>query len=96
MSAWLTQTDKGVRVALYVAPRATRSRLAGEYGGRLKLHVAAPPVDGAANKEVAKYLARLVGVAKTHVRIVSGDTGKRKTVEIDGISLEAAAEALHA
>ncbi|MFT6396645.1 MAG: hypothetical protein ACJAYU_001388 [Bradymonadia bacterium] len=96
MSQWLTQTDKGVRIALYASPRATRSRLAGEYGDRLKLHVAAPPVDGAANKEISRFLARLVGVAKSSVRVVSGVTGKRKIVEIDGLTLEAAAEVLHA
>ncbi len=96
MSVWLSETPNGVRLSLYVAPRAARSRVAGEYGDRLKLHVAAPPVDGAANKEIVRYLSRLTGVAKSNIRITSGDTGKRKSVEIEGMSLHSASEVFNA
>jgi uncharacterized protein (TIGR00251 family) len=51
-----------------------------------RLQLAAPPVDGKANKACVEFLAELAGVAKSRVRIVSGATGRMKVVEIEGIA----------
>jgi uncharacterized protein YggU (UPF0235/DUF167 family) len=56
--------------------------------------VAAPPVDGAANDELVRFLAKRLGVPASSVRVVSGMTGRRKLVEIDGISAARARELL--
>jgi uncharacterized protein (TIGR00251 family) len=74
-----------VRVAVRVQPRASRSELAGEHGGALKVRLQAPPVDGAANEALVEFLARALGVARRDVRIVSGQSSRSKVVEIDGI-----------
>jgi hypothetical protein len=82
----------GDRVLLdvYAAPRAAKSRLAGHHGGRLKVQVAAPPVDGAANAELARFLARELGVPRSAVRLVRGASDRRKTLAIEGLDLAAA------
>jgi len=76
------------RLSLKVAAGAKATAFAGRFGDAWKLHVAAPPVDGKANDAITKFLARLLSVPNTAVRIVSGLTSSRKTVEIEGISAE--------
>ena len=63
-----------------VVPRASRSEIVGEHNGSLRVRIAAPPVDGAANEELIKVLAKTVGVPKTAVTITSGQTARLKTV----------------
>lgn len=70
--------------AVQVVPRASRSEIVGEHQGNLKIRIAAPPVDGAANDELIKVLAKAFGVARGAVEIVRGHTGKLKTVSISG------------
>ena len=79
---WLRETDDGVLIDLVVQPRASRTRIVGEHGDRLKVQVAAPPVDGEANAELVSHLAATFGVPRREVALVSGDTGKRKTVRL--------------
>lgn len=70
--------------AVRVVPRASKSALAGEHGGALKVRVAAPPVEGAANVELARFLAKAFGVAARDVEIVSGHASKSKRVRVSG------------
>ncbi|MFZ5756426.1 MAG: DUF167 family protein [Pseudomonadota bacterium] len=69
-------------VAVYAQPRASRDEIAGFHGDALKIRVAAPPVDGAANEALCRFLARMCGVAKSAVSVESGETGRHKTVRI--------------
>jgi uncharacterized protein (TIGR00251 family) len=71
-------------VDVQVVPRASRVAVGPAVGDRLRVAVTAPPVDGAANAAVIDALARAFGVRRTAVRIVRGETGRRKTVAIDG------------
>lgn len=64
-----------------VHPRAPRDQLAWQ-GETLKLRITAPPVDGKANAYICGYLAKLFGVAKSQVLIVSGDTGRDKRIRV--------------
>ncbi len=68
--------------------------MAGEYDGALKVRLAAPPVEGAANEELVRFLARRLGVPKSAVRVVSGESGRSKVVEVDGVALDHVARAL--
>ncbi len=81
---WLTRLPDGIALDLYIAPRASRTQVCGTHDGRLKLQVAAPPVDGAANKEIVAFIARWLGVARGDVSIASGEQGKRKRVIVRG------------
>lgn len=85
---WLERLEGGVRIRVRVQPRASRTEIVGEHDGALRIRVAAPPVDGEANAELVRFLAKKLGVAKSRVRIVAGETGRMKTVEVDGIGEE--------
>ncbi|MFN8643502.1 MAG: DUF167 domain-containing protein [Candidatus Binatia bacterium] len=71
-----------VRIAVRVQPRAARSRVAGRHGDALRLQVAAPPVDGAANAAVVELLADWLGVPRRDVRVAHGARGRDKVVAI--------------
>ena len=86
MSAW-TASPGGVRINLQVQPRASRTEVVGFHGDALKVRVAAPPVDGAANEAIIRFFADRLDVGRQRVRVVRGASGRRKVVEIDGIGL---------
>jgi len=73
------------RLTVKVHPRARRTALAGRFGDAYKLDLAAPPVDGKANEECIRYIARLAGVPRSRVHIVTGLTNRIKVVEIEGV-----------
>ncbi len=81
----ITGTATGSRILLHVQPKASRTELAGRHGDALKLRVAAPPVDGAANEEVIRFLADRLGIPRHQLRIVSGLSSRRKTVAVDAL-----------
>jgi uncharacterized protein (TIGR00251 family) len=91
---WARDEAGGAVLELLVQPRASRTRAVGEHGGRLKLQVAAPPVDGEANAAVLAFLAGALGVRRADVVLVRGETGKRKTVRIAGVDAARASAAL--
>ena len=74
------------RVTVKVHPRAKRTGITGRFGEAYKLDLAAPPVEGKANEECIRYFAALAHVPRSHVRIVTGQTGRTKVVEIEGVS----------
>jgi hypothetical protein len=74
--------------AVRVAPRASKTAAAGEHDGALKVRVAAPPVGGAANEELTRFLARAFGVPSRAVEIVSGHSSKTKVVRVGGADAE--------
>ncbi len=65
-------------------PRASRTELAGEQGDLLRVRLTAPPVDGAANAALVRFLAERLGVPRSAVRVVAGQRGRTKVVEVDG------------
>lgn len=73
-----------VRLRVRVQPRASRTEAVGEHDGALKVRVAAPPIDGDANRELVRFVAKALGVTPSHVRLVAGATGRSKTLEIAG------------
>lgn len=91
---FLHPTPHGVRIDVLVQPRASRSRLVGVHDGRLKIQLAAPPVDGEANAALIELLARLLDVPRRDLSLASGETSRRKTVDARGVSLEAAGAVL--
>jgi uncharacterized protein (TIGR00251 family) len=84
----------GALLELLVQPRASRSRVVGEHGGRLKIQLAAPPVDGEANAALLLFLADALHVKRADVVLLAGETGRRKRVRVAGLTAAAAAAAL--
>ncbi|HEX9106622.1 MAG TPA: DUF167 domain-containing protein [Longimicrobiales bacterium] len=87
MAIRVEQRGAVVRLSIRVQPRASRSEVVGEHDGALKLRLAAPPVEGEANRELVRFLGKLLGVAPSRVTVVSGATGKSKVVEIGGVAV---------
>jgi uncharacterized protein (TIGR00251 family) len=82
----VTDVAAGVRLALRVLPRSSRTTVDGVRDRRLLVRVTAPPVDAAANRAAIGALADYLGVPRGTIRIVSGAAGRNKTVEIAGMS----------
>jgi hypothetical protein len=79
-----SEKDRGLTFAVRIVPRASRSEIAGEYNGALRIRIAAPPVEGAANRELIRLLARMFNLPQKAVAIVSGVGSKSKIVRIAG------------
>ncbi len=78
-----------------VSPGSKNTALGGFYGeGALKLSVAAPPMDGKANAETRRYLARLFGLPKSAVKVVGGHSSRDKTILVRGIGGESVLKSL--
>lgn len=82
----LTTKADGVTFPVRVQPRASRSGVAGELDGALKIRLAAPPVEGAANEELIRFLAKLFDAPRANISLVSGSTSRNKVVKVSGIS----------
>ena len=94
MASWLREEGGGVVLELLIQPRASRTKVLGEHDGRLKIALAAPPVEGEANAALVEFLADRLGVKKAAVSILRGETGRRKTVRVGGAGGAAAVAAL--
>lgn len=84
----------GVLIDIVVHPRASTTEVAGIHAGALRVRVAAPPVDGAANEAIVDLFRKRLNVRRDDVKIVSGTTARRKRVLVTGIEAASAHAAL--
>lgn len=78
--------ETGTMLGLRASPGARETSVAGTYGeGAIKLKVAAPPIDGWANAEIERFLARILGVHLSRVAVVRGASGRDKEVFVQGV-----------
>lgn len=75
-----------VTVHILVQPRASRAKIGPRHDGRIKIAVTAPPVDGEANAAVIELLAKALGVAKSSIEVIAGQSSRRKTLRIAGVT----------
>lgn len=87
-STIIQESEGGVQFRIKVQPRSAKNQVCGLQGDAIKLKLTAPPVDGAANEACLRYLADLLGVAVSRLRIVSGQTSKHKLIRVEGLSRE--------
>ncbi len=82
---------RGSALALRVTPRASHNEIVGVLNdGTIKVHIAAPPADDDANKELVVFLAEVLGVPKSRVEIVAGSAGRDKLVSVLDMDVETA------
>ena len=92
----IEETEGGVRLRVRVTPRASRTEAVGfDDAGLLRVRVAAPPVDGAANDALVKWFSRLLKCPRSAVHVVHGLSGRVKTIEIEAITAAALRAALN-
>lgn len=75
--------DGAVQVWVRAQPGAKRSQISGLHGERLKVALAAPPVDGKANAELLRFFAQLLALPRAKVVLASGATSRDKRLDID-------------
>ena len=84
----IRDTAQGATFAIKVHPRARKDAITGEVGNALKLALTAPPVEGKANEACVRFLAELLGVARSSVTIVAGESSRQKVVRVAGVTAE--------
>jgi uncharacterized protein (TIGR00251 family) len=78
----LQWTDGDLILVCHLQPKAAKSEFAGVHGDAIKIRIQAPPVDGKANAELIKFLAKQFGVSKRSVEIISGELNRHKRVKV--------------
>jgi len=88
VSEWYRQAADGrITLTLHIQPGAKKTEFAGLHGDALKIRLAAPPVDGKANEALIRFVAETLGLAKSAVSLKSGQTSRRKMLEVQGAKL---------
>ena len=90
----MSEKDGAVTVDIAVKPRSSREGVGPVQADRLCVAVNAPPVDGKANEAVVRVLSSTFKVPRSAVIIVRGETGRKKTVRIAGLSAAALERAI--
>jgi len=88
--SWLVADGRGVTLRLHIQPGAKKTEVVGMHGEALKIRLAAPPVDGKANACLIAFLADRLGVARSAISLVSGDSSRAKRVHVSGLTDTAA------
>jgi uncharacterized protein (TIGR00251 family) len=86
----LRESASGMTLRVRVQPRSSKDVLAGERDGALVVRLKAPPVEGAANEALARFLGQALDVPPSAVRIVTGAAGRNKLVAVAGIDVATA------
>lgn len=87
---WCERWKEGCALTVKVTPRASRDAVLGEEEGWLRLALAAPPVDGKANEAARRFLAEALGVPRTAVKLLSGQSARLKRFSVAGLSPDVA------
>ena len=97
MSDWFrVAADGRITLTLHIQPGAKKTETAGLHGDALKIRLAAPPVDGKANEALIKFIAEALKLPKSAVNLKSGQTSRRKVLEVQGATTEAVARFVQA
>lgn len=75
-------------MSVHARPGAKKDAVCGVFDGKLKVALAAPPVDGKANAKLCAFLAKELGTAKSAVNLLSGETNREKRLRIRGVSAD--------
>ncbi|MCK4240393.1 MAG: YggU family protein [Candidatus Atribacteria bacterium] len=73
-------------IKVKIVPGSSKDKIIGIYNDALKIAIAAPPVEGKANKKCIAYLAKCFDIAKSKIEIISGQTSKNKLIKINDVS----------
>jgi len=80
------KTKNGIMIEVKVEPRSSRRQISGIMDNDiLKVKLTAPPVDGSANEQLIELISETIGIRKSQIKIVRGQSSKRKLIEITGV-----------
>lgn len=81
---WYRWEGDTLILRILTQPRASRDAISGPHGDRLKIRITAPPVEGAANQHLRRFLAKTFRVGVSHVELISGHNARQKCFAIHG------------
>ena len=84
----IRDTASGASFVVKVHPRARKNAITGIVGDALKLSLTAPPIEGRANQALVEFLAELLKVPRSSVKIAAGQNSRRKVVSLAGLSAD--------
>ena len=96
---WLKQENAKSDIyvlALYCQPGAKKTEVQGEHDGRLKIRLAASPVEGKANDALILWLSKTLGLNRSAIELLAGDLSRLKRVRVSGITAQAIVQNLQA
>ncbi len=79
---WYDEHDEYIDLFITARPASSKNEFAGIYDDALKVKIKAPAVEGAANKELIKFLSKRFKIPKSEITFVSGETSKRKRIRL--------------
>ena len=84
---FIEKTPSGICLKIYATPRSSKTLVAGIHGDppRLKIRIAAPPVEGAANEELLKFLSKTLKISRQQISLIRGESSKFKDVLCNGL-----------
>lgn len=85
---WIKELSEGLLISIYVQPRASKTEIIGIHQNSLKIKLTSPPVEGAANSLLIKFISKELGIAKSKIVLTSGDKSRNKKLVIKGCSKE--------
>lgn len=93
---WIHDKFGGAVISCQIQPRASRTEIVGLHGEplRLKIRVAAPPIEGNANEALVEFLSKTLKISKSKIEVLSGHTGKFKEILIKDTQAEEISKAL--
>ena len=91
LPTWLTEdgalADTFI-IALHCQPGAKKTEVQGEHDGRLKLRLAAPPVEGKANEALIQWLSKTLEIRRANIELLAGDLSRLKRVRVQGLTAQ--------
>ena len=84
----MTALTNAVNLHLKITPNASRNEITDYIDGILHVKIAAPPVKGKANRELTIFLSRVLGINKSALSIINGQTSRNKVIIVEGLKHE--------
>ncbi|MEW6111162.1 MAG: DUF167 domain-containing protein [Thermodesulfobacteriota bacterium] len=82
---WLQEHPQGVTIKVRVTPRSAKNVITGEKSDSLCIRLTSPPVEGKANQDLVKFLAKELRIAPSSISVLRGSTSRDKTLLITGL-----------
>jgi uncharacterized protein (TIGR00251 family) len=79
---WVELKEDYAILSIKAVPNSSKNMVSGILDESLKIKIKAPAVEGAANKELVKFLSKLFKVSKSDIVFVGGETSKRKLIKV--------------
>jgi uncharacterized protein len=84
----ISESNDGCYLRVVVSPNSSENKIVGKSTSELKIKISSPPIDGKANRELVKFISKILGLSKSKIILSKGLGSKHKSLFIKGISIE--------